>query len=175
MIMAILGFVAPFIPDLFGMLKSGQDHRHEMQMLELRGKQAEKEFTWRIAEIDARADIEEMKAVRKPHKSFGVQLLDKAADAQGLMWRWSFNVIFILFAILDWLISSVRPTITYWIFGLYASIKMAVLWRLFEITEGVTAALLHERAWTATDQEMLVLVLAFWFGQRVRARAIKGV
>jgi len=91
------------------------------------------------------------------------------------MWRWSFNVIFILFAILDWLISSVRPTITYWIFGLYASIKMAVLWRLFEITEGVTAALLHERAWTATDQEMLVLVLAFWFGQRVRARAIKGV
>ena len=60
---------------------------------------------------------------------------------------------------LDWLISSVRPGVTYWIFGLYAYTKISA-------GQGTTM--------TAFDQDILTLVISFWFGQRLRARALKG-
>ena len=52
------------------------DHKQELQMMGLRHQMAKDEFTWRMEEIHAKADIAEMKSVRKPHQSYGVQLLE---------------------------------------------------------------------------------------------------
>ena len=164
-----------------------QANKREMDMLKLRQEMAKDEHTWKLAEIDTRADIEDMKAARRPHKSYGVQLLEKAGDAESIVWRWSFNLIFILFALLDWMISSVRPVITYWIFGLYAAVKTATVaaiymaseralgatdgWR--EALDRLTIVLANEAVMTPFDQEVLMMCLAFYFGQRVRARMVR--
>jgi hypothetical protein len=178
MIMALLGFFAPFIPDLLGFGKQYLDHKQEMDMLRLRHENAKDEFTWRIEEIHTQADIAEMKAVRQPHKSYGVQLLDKAKDNDAVS-KWVFNFVFMVFAWLDALISSVRPVITYWAFGLYTVVKSANLYAAYvasaQWSDGAVEALArtftNEAAWTTFDQDMLVLIISFWFGQRARSRS----
>jgi hypothetical protein len=147
------------------------DHRNEMDMLRLRGEQAHDEALWRMEEVEIKANMADISEARKPHKSFGIELLDKANDADGVIWRWSMNWVFIAFAMLDWVISSVRPGITYYIFGLYGAIKIATLYRLYEITESASATFLNDAAWTQFDQDMIMTVLFFWFGDRIRRRS----
>lgn len=171
MILAILGFIAPFIPDLFSMGKGWMDHKQEMQMMDLRLRHEEKAHEWRLEEVEVAAQLKDISEARKPHKSFGIQLLDKAGDSDGLVWRWSFNIVFLSFAFLDWIISFVRPSVTYYIFGLYGAVKIATMYRLYEITESATATLMHEQTWTQFDQDMIMTVLFFWFGDRIRRRA----
>lgn len=171
MIAALIGFLAPFIPDVFSIVRQWIDHRQEVEILRLRGEQARDEATWRMEEIRTRADIAELQAIRRPHQSFGVQLLDKAAEGASV-WRWSLNLVFLAFAALDWLISSVRPALTYWAFGLYTAVKLAKLSYVYDVTGDLSRTLLNEAAWTPFDQELLFLVVAFWFGQRTRQRAL---
>lgn len=168
MLMALLGFLAPFIPDVLGMGKQWMDHRQELELVRMRHEQAKDEATWRMAEIEAQADIAEMKELRKPHKSYGVQLLDKGAD-NDKVWPWAFNFAFLAFSFLDWLISSVRPGITYLAFGLYMTVKGFTLAEVYRITGDLTTTFMNEAAWSQFDQELLILVVSFWFGQRARS------
>ncbi|WP_417814041.1 hypothetical protein [Thalassospira alkalitolerans] len=176
MITALIGFLAPFIPDLIGMGKTWTDHRFEMQMMELRSKLAEKEHMWRVDEIEVQAAVADMREARKPHKSYASPLLDKAAESQGIVWKWAFNLVFLLFAFIDWLITSVRPGITYWAFGLYATVKMATLAVIYQASERfsdgavdtLTKVMTNEAAFTQFDKDMLTLIISFWFGQRIR-------
>lgn len=171
MIMAILGFLAPFIPDLLGFGRAALDHKFEMDMMKLRISANRDAALHRLEEVEIRAQVQENIAARKPHQSFGIQMLDKAAEAEGVIWRWSMNFVFLAFAHLDLMISSVRPVITFYVFGLFGAVKIATFYRLYEITESVPAALLHEMMWTQFDNDMLLIVLGFWFGDRVRRRA----
>jgi hypothetical protein len=182
MFMAVLGFVAPFLPDVMGMFKGWMDHKQELQMVELRHKMAKDEFTWRIEEIHTKADIAEMKAIRKPHQSYGVQLLDRVAGS-GLEGSFFFKFILLGFSILDWIISFVRPGITYWAFGLYTLSKLsslnyisnAVSEHMPDLTtmDHFSQVMSNKAAYTQFDQDMLILIISFWFGQRSRARALQ--
>jgi hypothetical protein len=171
MFTAILGFLAPFIPDLLGMGKGHLDHKHEMDMLKLRGDQSMNEAHWRMEEVEIRANQADISEARKPAQSFGVQLLDKASETDGVIWKWSMNCVFIAFSILDWLISFVRPGVAFFIFGLYGAIKIAVLYEVFDITGSLATTLRNESAWTQFDQDILLTILFFYFGDRIRKRA----
>lgn len=176
MLMALLGFIAPFIPDLIGMGKQQLDHAHEMAMLKLRGDQARDEALWRLNEVEVQADIQNLRDARKPHKSYGIQLLDKADETDGVIWRWSMNIVFLMFGALDWLISFVRPGITYWAFGLYTASKIASVYLIYQasakFSDGTLEALsrmaTNEAFYTPFDQDMLLMIIGFWFGQRIR-------
>lgn len=176
MIMAALGLLAPFLPDLLGMGQSWLDHKYEKEMLTLRFGQEAKKAEWKMQEIELQAQSAEMLSARKPHQSYGVKLLEAADRAESTVWRWSFNVVFIAFSFLDWLISSVRPVVTYWCFGLYALVKMAAVYITYtasaKFSEGIVEALsktaLNEATFTTFDQDMLLLVVGFWFGNRLR-------
>lgn len=171
MIMAILGFIAPFIPDLLGMGKATLDHKFEKEMMKLRIDAERDRALYRMEEIEIQARTQENIAARQPHKSFGVDLLDKASESRGIIWAWSLNLAFLAFVWLDWIISFVRPSVTYYIFGLYGAIKITTMYRLYEITESVSATLMHEQTWTTFDQDMLLTIMGFWFGERTRRRA----
>ena len=176
MFMALIGLLAPFLPDVLGMGKSYLDHKFEKEMMVIRLSHAEKEAEWRMQEIELTAQTTEMLSARRPHESYGVKLLEAADKADSLVWHWSFNLIFIAFSFLDWLISSVRPVITYWAFALYAVVKTATLYTTYlsaaKFSDGVADALaktaLNEAAWTTFDADMLLLVVGFWFGNRLR-------
>lgn len=171
---AIIGFVAPFLPDLIGMGKSWMDARQERQMMELRFKYAEREAEWRMEEIQLAGAYKDRAAARKQRESYGVQILNAAHDAENVVAKWCFNIVFLLFSALDWFISSVRPTVTYYIVGLWGAIKLAVIVTTYRETGDFVVALLAEDVWTSFDQDLLLMVLAYWFGESTRRRMRTG-
>ncbi|MGB0573294.1 MAG: hypothetical protein ACPGQM_14745 [Alphaproteobacteria bacterium] len=80
--------------------------------------------------------LADRRSARRSRQSYGGKLLEAAAD-QDHVWRWSFNLAFILFAVLDWLISAIRPTVSYWVFGLYGLHKAGQFHLIFGSTDTV--------------------------------------
>lgn len=169
----VFGFLAPFLPEVIKFFKAKQDHKHEVEMLRLRHEMAKDEHTWRMAQVEAEADIAEMQTLRIPQQSFGVQILDKAHESK--MPSWCVVPVFWLFALLDFLNGAVRPLVAYWIIGFYAAYKMAIFFMLQSVSdksftwfEGVT------KIWTADDFGIVMLVLMFFFGQRAAKYAFSS-
>ena len=171
---AILGFLAPFLPDVVGIGKGWMDHKAEMQMMELRLKNAAQEHEWRLQELEIESAGKDLRSARKQRESYGVQILNAAHDAENVVSRWVFNLVFITFAGLDWLISSVRPTVTYYIVGLWGAIKVALIVAAYRETLDVIDALARPEVWTEFDQDVLLMILAFWFSDAVLRRRKAG-
>ncbi len=173
MIAAALGFLAPFLPDLIGMGKGWVDHKQELQMMKLRLDHAAQEHDWRMDLIHEQAALQSQIAARKPHQSYGVQILNAAQHNEGLINGWVFSIAFIMFSALDWFISSVRPTVSYFIFGVWGSVKLASLLFIYEQKQDLVLTLSHPLAFTDFDQELMLLIVAFWFGDRTRRRVME--
>jgi hypothetical protein len=64
--------------------------------------------------------------------------------------------------------ATVRPVITYAFFGLFATVKLAVLIKLLDqgvsIMDGLIAV------WDGETQALFAAVMTFWFGQRALAK-----
>ena len=193
---AIFGFFAPFLPEVLKYFRAAQDNKHELALLELRMKQSEKEFLWKMEEIDARADIEEAKILRAPQQSFGVQILDAAAKSD---WsQWTVVPVFWLFALLDFISGLVRPGITYIAFGGYLFYKKALFDYYISVgatlkttplingtIAGVDLSVIPKEVafktndamilvWGEQDYAILTLVLCFYFGGRFSKAAFGG-
>lgn len=70
----------------------------------------------------------------------------------------------------DAIAATVRPFITYWIFGLYSVAKGAQI-KLAMTASNVSFAEAVKATWSASDDAMLAAVLTFWFIGRVWDRA----
>lgn len=149
---AIAGFASPFITEIFGLFKRRQENRHELDMLAKQSELAEKEAAWRMAEADARADAEAFVASHAPGASFGASFVDAAAKIPGAAEKRWFALIVCLFALVDALIQSVRPVITYGITAFYVASKLT----------GVPL--------TEADSTILSTTLGWWFGYRTKKR-----
>ena len=167
---AILGFAAPFLPELLKYFNRKQDNAHELSMMSLQAQLAEKQHAWKMEEIITTADAAETVELHKPMSSFGVQLLD-AAKGQGLS-GWALYPAFYLFCLLDFLAGMVRPGITYMAFGFYMAVKWAELTIARVNSSALSAALLQ--VWSQEDRAIVILVLSYWFGQRSAKAAFGG-
>lgn len=167
---AVLGFAAPFLPELLKYFTRKQDNAHELEMMKLHFQRAASEHTWRMEEISTQGDIAESIELHKPQNSFGVQLLD-AANGSGLS-GWAMYPAFYLFALMDFMCGMVRPTITYTAFGFYMAVKWAQLTIASTGGHNLSVALLQ--VWTEQDLAIVVLVLSYWFGQRSAKAAFGG-
>ncbi len=169
-ITAIIGFIAPFLPELMKFFTRKQDNAHELEVMRLQLQRGAQEHLWRMEEISSTADIKEGELLHTPMNSFGVQLLD-AAKGHGLS-GWALYPVFYTFALLDFLSGMVRPGITYAAFAFY----MVVKWAQFNVYQdggvGFESALLG--IWNDEDRAILVLVLSYWFGQRSAKAAFGG-
>ena len=166
---AILGFIAPFLPKLLGLATAWLDNKHELKMFELRMKFAGQQFEWKMAEINAHADIEESRFLHAPVKSLGVQMLDAATTSN---WGRGWLIVpFYLFVALDWIAGMVRPTITYAAFAGYLFYKWARFEMLKDIVPTDTTAALIAKLWDVQDFNILIMCLAFWFGNRAAEKA----
>ena len=177
MLGALLGFAAPFLPDVMKMVKGRLDHKQEMQMMELRFANASAEHEWKMAELTVKADTIDIQSARKPRQSYGVQLLDAASKVEGEKINGkAFNTAFLLFTLADFVAALTRPFMTYWIVGFWGAVKVALLYSIFtaaggEWSEALVKALTSEQSWTEFDQEVTQVVIGFWFGWRTRQRA----
>lgn len=167
---AVLGFAAPFLPEILKYYNRKQDNLHELAMLDKQIERGNKEHLWRIDEINTQGDISEAVELHKPLASFGVQLLD-AAKGQGLS-GWALYPAFYLFCLLDFISGLVRPGITYAAFAFYVSVKWAELTIAKTAGTGLSVALLQ--VWTSEDRSIVILVLSYWFGNRSAKAAFGG-
>lgn len=174
MLAALLGFAAPLLPDLIGVGKGWLDHKKEMQMMELRFKHAAQEAEWRMQEVEIQAATADVQSARTQRQSYGVQILNAAHDAEGMLSKWVFGLVFFIFSLLDWFISSVRPTVTYYIVALWGAIKLAIIFAAQRETGDWVETLTRPEVWTTFDQDVLLMVLAFWFSDATLRRRRAG-
>jgi len=163
-VMALIGFVSPFLPTILKLIQSRVDNAHELKMFGLQMQMQAKAHEFKMQEVEALADIQTQTAVLKPLPSYGVRFLDAAKDSG--MWKPLVALMVVLYSILDWVSGMVRPAITYAAFTFYIVYK----WSRFEMLKAIapdeSKAELVAKLWDAQDWNVLVLVLSYWFGLR---------
>lgn len=131
---SLLGFFSAIFPHLLDFLKRKQEHAQEIELIELQADIAKEQRAYKLEEINTRADISETQALYKTYKT-------------GIGWVDAYN-------------GTVRPTIAYGFFLLYAGIKASIiynglLWQL----------------WSEEDQAIFAAIISFYFGQRAMNKA----
>ncbi len=178
---AILGFAAPFFPDVLKIIRGHLDHKQEMEMLRLRLEHGKTEHEWRMEEISLQMQAKDVISARRSaeakKQSFGIGLLD-AADGRPVS-SWIFNTSFALFTVLDFVVGLVRPVITYSIVALWMAVKGFGLSAIYGAASGTKLERLinvftSPNVWTQFDQELTMVVVGFWFGWRVRKHTGAG-
>lgn len=167
---AIFGFLRPFVPKLFDMFQSKQDHAQEIELMKLRMESANSERTWRLEEINAKADIAEAVAVHKQEESYADKLISSVGG--GTLPTWIRGYVALIGVHVDFVIRMCRPLITYLMVGFYMFYKTAVFHALQSM--GMTGFEALKGSWTEFDEAMLAAVISFWFGGRVLQRHMKS-
>ena len=153
---ALLGFGSSILPEFFKGFQDKRDKEHELAMLRV---QAEMEARRTTADLDktiAQAVAAQGIAVQESYRA------DGKANKESNSWVNAYS-------------ASVRPTITYAFFLLYAAVKFSQFWLLVHPAlpwqQAMTAAAAIASIWTDEDIAIFSAVIAFWFGDRmIRAR-----
>lgn len=150
---SILGFVGGFIPNILKYFQQKQDNAHEIAILKLQMEAQSQLHTERLEEINAEADISESKALYSAAK----------IEKTGVKWADALLAVFN---------GTVRPMITYLFTGLYCTVKMAQVFSMVKVS-GTTFLDAVKYTYTETDMACLLLVLSYWFGQRMSTKVFK--
>lgn len=153
---AVIGFASSVVPSVMKLWQDKKDKEHELKLLELQMEAQTQGHIQRLEEINTEADVRESEALYKyaqPLQQFP-QTGTKWVDATG--------ALLIVFA--NFLISTVRPVVTYGITVLYGSMKL----QMVAANQGNVFA-----AWTETDATIFLTVLGHWFGSRMMLRVMK--
>lgn len=136
------GGLLRLLPEGLNLIKQHMANGHELDMMD-KQLQIQKEIgAERLQEVRVTSAAQTEQAVVKGS-------VDTTTHT-GSPWMDAFN-------------ASVRPVITYWMFGLYAMAKTLMIWQAWDISlnELVTVA------WTHRDSATLAGMLSFWFLGRV--------
>lgn len=150
---SIIGFVGGFVPDILKYFKQKQDNAHELEVLKLQMEAQKQAHTERLEEINAQADISESQALYQSAK----------VEYSGVKW---------VDAIIGFLNGTVRPIVAYLFVGLYAVVKLA---QVYSMVHGSGTTYLDAVKYTYTELDMscLMLVLSYYFGQRMATKVFK--
>lgn len=147
---ALLGFGSSILPEFFKQAQDKRDKAHELALLE---RQAALEAMRSAADLEKTIELAlgaQATAVQESYR----------ADVQANQGSWVAAYS-----------ASVRPTITYAFFLLYALVKFSQFWLLmnpslpWQTTQTIAQAL--AAIWTDEDVAIFSAVVAFWFGDRM--------
>ena len=141
---SLLGFGTSSLPMIMGFFEKKQANKQELLMLEARARYASELSKLKLQEIDAQADIEEVKGLYKHAESLAQS--NKSTFVSALQ-------------------ASVRPVTTYAFFAIFAFVKITYV--IVAVQEGrdVLPAILE--AWDDESKTVFAAIISFWFGQRV--------
>jgi hypothetical protein len=147
---AFLGFASSILPEFFKQRQDARDKAHELALFE---KQAALESARAAADLDQSiqaALAAQAVAVQESYRA------DVAANAESWVNIYS---------------ASVRPTITYAFFLLYALVKFSQFWLLLHPSlpwqTEINFAQAMVAIWSDEDIAIFSAVIAFWFGDRM--------
>ena len=141
---SVLGFGTSFLPSILGFFEKKQANKQELLMLEAKAKYASELSKLKLKELDAEADIEEVKGLYKHAESLAQS--NKSTFVSALQ-------------------ASVRPVITYAFFAIFAFVKITYV--IVAVQEGrdVLPAILE--AWDDESKTIFAAIISFWFGNRL--------
>ena len=144
---SLLGFGTSFLPEVLNYFKRGQEHKYELQRMQMEMELMAKRSELNIAELDKEAEIKETEGLYK-HDN---------VDAGGFI---------------NALRGSVRPIITYAFFGLFVAIKVTALLSLLNQT-GVSLNIALDTIWDDQTAGLFAAIMSFWFGNRAVSKYYK--
>jgi len=144
---SLLGFITSIFPEILKTYRNKIDRQHELEVLDRQIEFSKLNHHHRLEEIEVTSHTKLYEA------------LYHHAQPTGITW-------------VDGLAGSVRPTITYAFFGLYAAIKVA-MWSTYH-HQGCSWATALLSLWGTEDQALFATVVSFWFGQRLLHRGKMG-
>ena len=147
----LLGFLGAGIPELIKGYNAKQERKHELDVMALQIEAQKAGHVQRLEEINVQGDIEESKA------------LYQASQIPVTGVRWADAAI----ALYN---SSVRPTLTYAFFAMYAIVKIGMVRSAVDVSWLVA----FQNAWTESDMALFATIVGFWFGQRSLAKMRGG-
>ena len=137
---SLLGFGTSFLPEILNYFKAGQEHKHNLERMQLEMDLMSKRSELKIQELDKQAEIKETEGLYK-HDSM---------DAGGFV---------------NALRGSVRPVITYAFFGLFVAIKTVAVMTLMS-DQGADLAGALNVIWDDNTAGLFAAIMSFWFGNR---------
>lgn len=133
---SLLGLIGSLFPELVKIYRNHQDHKHEIQILQIQVEREKTTSEARLAEIQTKADFQEIKVLH-------------STDRPGSKW-------------VESLAATVRPNIAYGMFGLYAMLKIVTIYALPDSVP----VFIYQALWTEEDRCLLAGVFSFYFGSR---------
>lgn len=137
---SLLGFGTSFLPEILNYFKAGQEHKHNLERMQLEMDLMSRRSELKIQELDKQAEIKETEGLYK-HDSM---------DAGGFV---------------NALRGSVRPVITYAFFGLFVAIKAVAVMTLMN-DQGADLAGALNVIWDDNTAGLFAAIMSFWFGNR---------
>ena len=137
---SLLGFGTSFLPEVLNFFKAGQEHKHNLERMQLEMDLMARRSELKIQELDKQAEIKETEGLYK-HDSI---------DAGGFV---------------NALRGSVRPVITYAFFGLFVAIKTVAVMTLMNEQSADLAGALNV-IWDDNTAGLFAAIMSFWFGNR---------
>jgi len=137
---SLLGFGTSFLPEILNYFKAGQEHKHNLERMQLEMDLMSKRSELKIQELDKQAEIKETEGLYK-HDSM---------DAGGFV---------------NALRGSVRPVITYAFFGLFVAIKTVAVMTWIN-DQGADLAGALNVIWDDNTAGLFAAIMSFWFGNR---------
>ena len=141
---SVLGFGTSFLTSVMGFFEKKQANKQELLMLEAKAKYASELSKLKLQEMDAQADIEEVKGLYKHAESLAQA--NKSTFVSALQ-------------------ASVRPVITYAFFSVFAFVKITYVIMAVQEGRDVLPAILE--AWDQESQTIFAAIISFWFGNRL--------
>jgi len=137
---SLLGFGTSFLPEVLNFFKAGQEHKHNLERMQLEMDLMARRSELKLQELDKQAEIKETEGLYK-HDSI---------DAGGFV---------------NALRGSVRPVITYAFFGLFVAIKTVAVMTLMN-EQGADLAGALNVIWDDNTAGLFAAIMSFWFGNR---------
>jgi hypothetical protein len=144
-----LGGLLRLAPEVLKGLDRKNERAHELAMMEVEIRIAEKRMEHEMRRVDAAMTIAEMDAI------------SAAVKEQGQTARAAGKFVAAVSAL-------VRPIVTYWFVLMYSVVK--VVGMAMAVQAGGDWKEVLVSSWTADDMAMLIMVLSFWFVGRVYER-----
>ncbi len=136
---SFLGFLGSVVPEFFRQFQDKRDKSHELDIFKLQLEQQKMGYTQQLAELNAKADINEMQGLYKTFYSGN----SKA----------------------DFLNGIVRPVIALGFFGLYCMLKIMAYYAIANL-QNAPFVTVYQILWTEEDAAIFAGIISFYFGNR---------
>jgi len=145
-----LGLLGSTVPKIFDMVDDWQDRKHELEMVKLNIEASKVQHTLKLEEINAKADIAQVKAIYKHDSAIQTK---PGGFINGLR-------------------GSVRPVVTYIFLTWFVVVKAFALYALVWM-EGLMIAEAMPIIYDEGSAALFSCILTFWFGNRSFAKIRK--